>query len=318
MLKFIILFTLLPTLLFGNCIEFNQYEINPSLKNTLPSDQGNFKTCYAQSISQAYYFDFDLKLHPYSIAYSHKNTPFHWKPYNVDYSTTGLAYKDLKLKGACENSVVSNALEKFRVNASIDDDKLLYAIRDFYKRRKTTDWDKKELETLHSMLRKEDSKNFFSFLNKYVNNCRKFYPKESFITFGRKLKSNIPFIEKLNNNSTHNSSLILGYCSHHMEQGIRKNLKPRMFKPLDPSCGAHYALIVGQKEINGSCSVLIRNSHGSSYWGDKNGHCYCRRGESYRDCTLHDFDKSQDIVLGCYYNRAHLLDETFELSYFKH
>ena len=88
-------------------------------------------------------------------------------------------------------------------------------------------------------------------------------------------------------------------------------------------CGAHAALIVGQKMIGGQCHTLVRSSWGSRWRGTTEGphvQCACKDSQGvYQEICPEDADLVPGSVvqyLGCWYPSEELMGRVYEIEHF--
>lgn len=328
----LLLFSL--NLLASDCPEYNLLEDHQILKTMEVKNQGSFSTCYAHSLSAAYEAKTGKELHPYSIAFEHKKRLLHWTPYNLNYSLASFAWKDVKKKGVCEAFEVEKRLDSFRTNDSYNDDQLIYAIKAFFPHKEShkaikelledsfldgTSWLESDLTNLYAKLSHYPQKKFFDFLEEVIlKDCHKEYPSFDLESTGLGFQSNNSLIKNYTTRLELGEPSVIGYCSHHMQEENYHSVKPRALLSVMPGCGAHYVILVGQKEIKNKCNVLIRNSHSDHFWGHANQSCLCKdsMGDT-RLCEKENFKKDVETVIGCYYDRDLFMNETFDVSYLK-
>lgn len=323
------LFLFISLNVYSNCQEHNLLETNARLHEMSIRNQGSFSTCYAHALSAYHETMTGTALHPYSIAYEHKKRILHWTPRNLNYSLASYAWKDVRKKGACSSQEVTDRLNYFRVNQEYNDDQLIYAIKTILKYKKNQnraieklmqdpfkdgiEWTNRDLEALYSKLSPYFHRKFFSFLKHEVfKDCTKIYPEERVKTKGLGFTSAATMANIYESQLEKNNPVVLGYCSKRVENENYSPKKPRSLMALSSKCGAHYALIVGQKEINNKCHILIKNSHSDHFWGTH--HCLCL-DETGKQIVCNKEEAKDKTVIGCYFPKKELIGETFDLTY---
>lgn len=318
----------------SSCEDYNLLETQPNLKIMPVQNQGSFNTCYAHSLAGSYQANTGRALHPYSIAFEHKQRLLHWKPYDLDFSLASMAWSDIQKKGVCSLGEINQRLNAYRVNPNYNDDQVIYAMKEFFPHRSSKKairkllkdpfedgepWKKADLETLFTKLKPSKQEKFFDFLGEEIfADCEKIFPKEELVSQGLGFEGNHKLADAYSERLAQNESVVVGYCSHHMQNENFHSIKPRAIMAVMPSCGAHYTMIVGQRKVGKSCQILIRNSHNDHFWGRDDQSCVCKNenGKS-RVCTKGDFSPEKESVSACYYDRERFLSETFDISFIK-
>lgn len=98
------------------------------------------------------------------------------------------------------------------------------------------------------------------------------------------------------------SPISIAYCANIWKnpdyQGISYNKKGER-DVLKKNCQYHESLIVGQKEIGGSCNFLVRNTWGTNWTAyNKKWNCLCRNketGELLDDCNYQNHGESHSV-----------------------
>lgn len=113
------------------------------------------------------------------------------------------------------------------------------------------------------------------------------------------------------------SPISIAYCSNVWKNpdydgiGLTSTLVRDFLKK---DCHYHESLVVGRKVINGSCSLLVRNTWGTKWSADnKDWKCVCRNkatGEYADDCSPQTHDDNQFSVEGCWLPSAKLARNT--------
>lgn len=330
-LIFILSFFSLPVFA-NNCTEYNLLETHSELSQMSVKNQGSFSTCYAHSLSALYQVKTGRALHPYSIAFEHKKRFLHWTPYNLNYSLASFAWSDVRKKGVCYYADISKRLDEYRTNNHYNDDQVIYAIKAFYPHKNIAraisdlkndpfqdghPWQEDDLQELFTLVSHHPQKKFFDFLEEVIlKDCVKEFPRLELKSTGLGFQTNESLQKVFERNLASGEISVMGYCSRHMEEANYYQVKPRALLSIMPNCGAHYVVLVGQKEINNKCQVLIKNSHGNHFWGRDDQSCLCKGNFGFRICEKANFDLEQEEVVGCYYDRELFLNETFDVSYF--
>ncbi len=146
--------------------------------------------------------------------------------------------------------------------------------------------------------------------------------------FGRGFESNETVAKTLDQVLSSDKAVSLGYCTSIIFEkdpeakstlNISKKLLPRITRAVSGKCGAHYSVIVGSRNTGNSCDYLIRNSYGTGFWANKNTECWClnKLTGKQNNCRKDNFDSKKQIVLGCWAEKQKLLNNTFDLSYFR-
>jgi hypothetical protein len=98
------------------------------------------------------------------------------------------------------------------------------------------------------------------------------------------------------------SPISIAYCANIWKdpsyQGISYNQKGER-DVLKKNCQYHESLIVGQKEIGGSCNFLIRNTWGTNWTAyNKKWNCLCKNkntGELLDDCNFENHEENYSV-----------------------
>lgn len=317
----------------SECEEYNLFETNNRLLDMPIQNQGNYNTCYAHSLSAQFEVTSGISLHPYSIAFEHKKSGLHWNPKDLNYSFSKLAWNDIRKNGACSKDEIKDQIYKIMGESKYNDDQFFYVLEMLFKYKnlevtfknlehdpfiRGVVWKEDDLKKIYNQIPFEKYPTFFDYLeNDFFSHCQKISPKMKIKTSGLGFGSNNKLSRKIKKYLTANSPAIIGYCFDYMkETPERKTSFPRIRMPIQKKCGAHYVLAVGQANINNQCQILIRNSHGKDFWGDKDQTCLCQsqNGDTYK-CLKKDFNNTKETVLGCYFNKNQFLNQTFEVSH---
>ncbi len=331
------------------CADINLFDLNENLNSIRIKDQGDMNTCYAHASSTTFNLEQDDPkdfIHPYWIAFIHKNRRIHWKPQNLDFSFLTWAHKDIEKNGVCDINFINEKLTKLKSGVNYTDDKLFFLYKEFFKAKNDSDswqdninstlnrlskssedysWNRTQVETVLGAIKgKTKDLKLFPFLKAHVfNGCEDnlSHSVPSLKSYGMGIESNDVLIDVITSKLSEHKTLSIGHCPDvTYDPGFLKTdpigFMPRIFKSFSTKCGAHYANIVGIRNHQNRCEILVRNSYGKDYWPDKSITCLCENKESGKrsDCTKKSFEKRESKVLGCWVEAKRLLDSTYEIN----
>lgn len=332
-----------------NCANINLYDLNENLETIKIKDQGDMNTCYAHASSTSFNLEQSNPkdfIHPYWIAFIHKNRRIHWKPQDLDFSFLTWAHKDIEKNGVCDINFINEKLTRLKAGINYPDDKLFYLYKEFFNVKKDKhSWQKNITNTFKQLQRraedytwnidnvsflldliKDKSKGIklFPFLKAHVfNGCENHINKivPSLNSYGMAMESNEDLLNTIKLKLSENKLLSIGHCPDvTYDPGFLKTkpigTMPRLFKSFSTKCGAHYANIAGMRKKKNRCEILVRNSYGKGFWSDKSITCLCENkynGER-TDCSKNTFSIKNSKVLGCWIDSERLLDSTYELN----
>ena len=332
-----------------SCADINLFDLNDNLDSIRIKDQGDMNTCYAHASSTSFNLeqtnpkDF---IHPYWIAFIHKNRRIQWMPQDLDFSFLTWAHKDIEKNGVCDISFINDKLSTLKAGVDITDDKLFYLYKEFFDVKKDKYTWQKNIKNTFNQLKKnsEDYKwtssnvsillnkikgsteglKLFPFLKTHVfNGCENHINKSVPIlnSYGMAMESNEDLLETIQSKLLGNKILSIGHCpdvTYDPGFSSKKSIgtMPRLFKSFSRQCGAHYANVAGMRKKTNGCEVLVRNSYGKGFWVDKSITCLCENKESGKrsDCSKNTFKIEESKVLGCWIDSERLLDSTYELN----
>lgn len=354
---FAILLTV-STHLFALCYETNNFKSNPKLIDLEIVNQGDMSTCYAHTLSSLYNTDIakadSEKIHPYWIAYKHKDRIIHWSPKNMDFSLLSWAWSDMLKHSVCDYETAQSLIDSLKKQVPYSDDQLFYLFKTFFKAKrfknirrsrsykKSLDktlslllenssgferaWLAEDIKKIFDPLRsKIGSKGLFKFLRKKVfNKCKDSLISVSgrLINTARKKESNNKVLASMINVLKEGKSLSIGYCSRpviKLDPRTSKDIdsKLRIFKAFANGCSAHYSMVVGSRLFENKCELLVRNSYGKDFWAHESNECLCEDLENGRQFNCKKPQSQGYRVLGCWIKSEKLLNNTFDLSYFR-
>lgn len=339
------------------CQEVNFYETHPAINDLPIINQGSLNACYAHILSTVYNLDVakntEDQLHPFWVAFVHKNQGLHWQPKKLDYSLLSLAWNDLRKHGTCPHSLVQNRITELKNGAPYSDSQFFYLLDHYFKTKKNltkTDlgyhlvllklhrklikesggkfeipWKLEHLYTVLNPIRHQVARqSFFEWMKSSVfKNCSdnaSYKPNQTLASTGRSTEKNTELSSIIESLLAKNQSVSVGYCLRMIKDPtFLKDIQPRVLKLAYLKCGAHYSTLVGSRKVGNSCEYLLRNSYGKSFWAHESYTCYCKNtstGEN-RDCQKSEINDPNLEVLGCWVNSDKLLTNTFDISYFK-
>lgn len=337
------------------CMDANLYEDTSSLNKIKIVNQGDMNTCYAHTLATTYNIEFGEeqqdRLHPYWVAFAHKNRTIHWSPKSMNYSILSWAWADMSKKGICSYNETQQRIDKLKAGVNYTDDQLFYLLQTYFKSKfwigvrtnkgfqKTLKklekklaksqqfeiaWNRSDLERILFPIRsKSKGKSFFKFLEKHVfNDCQTLsYPEQKVVNFGRGFESNKSVALQVEHLLAMGKPVALGYCPRPIYKGGDKDIDglPRISRAISTKCGSHYSVLVGSRKKAQSCEYLIRNTYSEKFWASSDStECYCEnRITGVRgNCKRSDSNSSDQKVLGCWFSSKKILDNTFDLSYF--
>ncbi len=359
MKKFIFILSLFPFITTQACEDVNLYELNPRLSETKIVNQGNMSTCYAHTLGALYSVEKSNNLadslHPYWVAFNHKQRFVHWSPRNLNYSLLSWAYNDIEKNGICPYNEVEAQLTKLKSGVPYSNDQVLFAIRTFFTKKllhpikKEATFQKVIDSTLKELTEKQNKfeiawtrndlvkilapikdkmagQEFFNFLSKNVfMNCKSLGQPvgEKLSNFGRSMESNEYVRLKMADVLAHGKSIAVGYCPNRIykrDPASTKdiNMLPRLARSFNTDCGAHYSMLVGSRKAGNSCQYLLRNSYGTGFWGHESMECYCEdmSTREHRNCSKSENNPNLK-VLGCWVDAAKMANNTYDASYFE-
>lgn len=320
-------------LMASDCENINLYE-QASLNRKI-YNQGDMHTCYAHSLSALYEQEYKERVNPYWIAFIHKDRLLHWQPNNLNFSLLSWAYSDLVKKGRCSNKIISDNLKRLKAQSLYSDDQFFYLIQIYFKKEKNLAklldylkenskdferaWKLDDIKNILGLVQRAESTKLFDFLKDEVfKGCE--YTDDvnaNLVSMGRGFESNKKLLNTINNVLKDHKALSIGLCPSaaykYTEDDIKT--KPRLLKSVKGRCGAHYVNIVGSRERENKCELLIRNSY-PGFWAHKSLECYCQDGVETFNCTKADITASTK-VLGCWVPSEKVLSNTYDLSYFE-
>jgi len=114
----------------------------------------------------------------------------------------------------------------------------------------------------------------------------------------------------LNSRLNKKTPISMSYCSKVLQAGVdHRGITKRGKVPNDNKygqCGNHASLVVGKKEIGGSCHYLVRNTWGTGFSSaTKKWNCLCKNrktGKYLDNCTASKHNNGQYTVEGCWIN----------------
>lgn len=342
------------------CQDINFYDNHPRINQLKIVNQGDMHTCYAHSLASIYNLDkaqnLSEEVHPYWVAFMHKQRYLHWSPKNLNYSILSWAYSDLKKIGNCNPSIINEKLTQLKNGVNYSDDQLMYLLKEFFKNKKfkkirLDSVFYKEINKTFLELRRKSSKferpwlkgeiekvliplrsyiyglNFMKFLNHYVfKDCFEHNTSvnEKLFNFARGFESNRSVQLQVDYLLFQQKSVAIGYCANQVYETDPMSSKdvrifPRILRAASSNCGAHYSVLVGSRNYNNSCQYLLRNSHGVKYWADSSIQCYCEDqiSKERKDCSKADVIGNSNLkVLACWIGADKMLNNTYDVSYF--
>jgi hypothetical protein len=343
----------------ANCLDVNLYDSKSTIDDVKIVNQGDMATCYAHSLASIYNIDKAAstaeQLHPYWVAFNHKQRFIHWSPRNLNYSLLSWAYADLEKRGVCDIAVVNQKLTQVKRGVAYSDDQLMYALRAFFQEKKLRNiskesvfqkvidetfeklkkesvefevsWQRAELERIYRAIRSQArGLSFIKFLDRYVfEDCRDLNRPidESLYSFGRAFETNQTVSMKVEYILAQQKSVAVGYCARKVyardpATTTDTNAFPRIARAASTKCGAHYSVLVGTRNTGNKCQYLLRNTYGEGFWGDAAIECYCQdktTGER-RNCRKAEGTANLK-VLGCWIDSDKMLNNSYDFSYFK-
>ena len=327
---FFILSIISSQLLASVCDNINLYE-QAQFDRTI-YNQGDMHTCYAHSLSALYRQEFNESVNPYWIAYIHKDRLLHWTPRNLNFSLLSWAYVDLKKKGNCSLTLLESRLEQLKQGTYYSDDQYFYFVQIYYKEGKSSKklfeylkenskdfevaWNQADVEKLAQTIEGAARSSLFDFFeNEVFADCDQVSPiKGKLKNTARNFESNEKLQEVIIEQLSKKKALSIGLCPNAAYKNTHKDIKikPRILKATKSNCGAHYVNIVGARENNKKCELLIRNSY-PGFWAHKSLQCLCERNGQTYNCNYGTKDK----VLGCWVPSEKVLTNTYDISYFE-
>ena len=329
-MKTLIFFILLSLKLIC-CDEINLY-IDKSF-NTNIKHQGDMHTCYAHSLSALYE---KKELHPYWIAFTHKDRLLHWSPHNLNFSLLSWAYSDVKKRGLCDKNLIDDSIKETLNGIKYNNDQFFYFLQSYFLKAKapkklelflkknssdfSQSWKSQEINELISTIEKSNDEKLFDYLeNNIFKHCKNNKTINRVLhTSARAFESNKKLAKIISAKLGSLKPLSIGLCSkktYKKSAPFNKNLKPRILKAASSNCGAHYVNIVGSRKKNSKCEYLIRNSY-QNKWAHKKFECFCqdKNGKKF-NCKTSSIEKGTKI-LGCWIPKERILNNTYDLSYF--
>ena len=329
----------LMTLVFFNsvfaitCPDINLYEKTHLTRNI--KNQGDMHTCYAHSLSALYESEYQTHINPYWIAYIHKDRLLHWQPHDLNFSLLSWAFNDLKKKGICSKNTITENLRSFKASTQYSDDQYFYLVQIYFKKESDPEklfiylmnnskdfkraWKKSEVKQLANNIKNSNAKNLFEFLDKNIfRNCEHNSKTLGELTnTARGFESNKKLLSIITENLSQHKALSIGLCPDAAYKYKTKDIKtrPRILKSVKSKCGAHYVNIVGSRQNNNQCELLIRNSY-PGFWAHESLTCLCEKNGITLNCTKNNF-KESDRVLGCWVPSEKVLTNTYDLSFFE-
>jgi hypothetical protein len=337
------------------CEDINFYESKPSIDHVEIVDQADMNTCYAHTLAQMYNIDKSENkpiVHPYWVAFNHKQTYIHWTPRNLDYSLMSWAQRDLKKRDNCSYEHVGEVLTTLKNGVDYSDDQLMYALKYYFKQKrlrrikidrvfnnvihKLTErlqndsfgfakpWRQEDLEAIIKPIRANSQGiGMIKFLKRHVfQNCAQNSEVVTDVlsSFGRKFESNDNLGARIERLLAEHKTVGVGYCAKpvYVNDPNAKDIKrmPRITKATSLKCGAHYSVLVGSRKKGESCQYLLRNSYGVTQWGHDSLECFCHDTMTNKlvNCKSNEIADNMR-ALGCWIDRDKLLNNTYDLSY---
>jgi hypothetical protein len=295
------------------------------------------------------------KINTYWIAYNHKKRIIHWQPRDLNYSVLSWAFSDLKKAGRCDASINKSILDDLKNGASYSDDQLMYVLKSYFKKKSfkminpsynfseiinetyvylkensngfEIAWNIEDVSNILNSIEKQSRfTDLFGFLKKRFSKCSDNTSRVygDLKSFGRGFESNKKLKRKIRNILNNNSAIGIGYCPnvvYEVDPNTSKDIKiiPRIAKSFTKKCGAHYSVVVGSRKMNNRCQYLVRNTYNTNYWAHKNVKCWCKDNSSQKqfNCSSLSFDPKNQKVLGCWFDSDKLLNNTYDLSFFR-
>jgi hypothetical protein len=356
-MKILISLLFLSTKLIAACLSVNNFDTSDKLRNLKIVNQGDMSTCYAHSLAALYNIDQEHEgkfLHPYWIAYSHKNTNTHWSPKDMDYSLLIWAWADMRKNQMCDFSKVRQIVSDLKNTTLYSDDQLFYLFKAFFKTKDQEDiqtvdtynlilketftqllenskgfeieWTEKDIRKVFDPLQKTIAdKKLFEFLEEDVfHACHGHMsnPLNDMQTTAMKAQSNEEVLSSINQELLLGKSMAVGYCSKPVYKNDPRSSADighnfRLFKSFSKKCSAHYSLLVGSRKTKKRCELLVRNSYGEGFWAHESMTCYCENRQTQEKFNCTKKQSAGHKVLGCWIGKEKLLNNTFDISYFK-
>ena len=329
-MKTLLFFSLLSFKLIC-CDDINLYtdkDFNTKIKH-----QGDMHTCYAHSLSALYEKD---EIHPYWIAFTHKDRLLHWTPHNLNFSLLSWSYSDVKKRGLCDKNLIDDSIKEALNGIEYSNDQFFYFLQSYFLKEKdpkklesflkknshdfSKNWNSHEINELVSTIEKSNDEKLFDYLeNNIFKRCQNNKNISGKLhSTARAFESNTKLAKVINGKLKNLKPLSIGLCAkktYKKSSAYNKNLKPRILKAASSKCGAHYVNIVGSRKKDNTCEYLIRNSY-KNKWAHKKFECFCqdKNGEKF-NCKTSSIEKGTKI-LGCWISKERILNNTYDLSYF--
>jgi hypothetical protein len=168
-------------------------------------------------------------------------------------------------------------------------------------------------------------KSFFSYLkNEVFDRCNEeaYSTEEKLISLGKGFEANKSVQAQLEMALGQNKAIAIGYCSKKVLKADPQSTKdtesyPRITRAFAKDCSAHYSLLVGSRKVGKRCDLLLRNSYGEGFWGEKGLKYWCLDESAgiQRNCS--DSEKNPHLrVLGAWIDAEKITANTYEFTYF--
>jgi hypothetical protein len=293
-------------------------------------------------------------LHAYWVAFTHKQRFIHWKPRNLDYSLLSWAYSDIKNQGICPYNLVQDRIDEIKNGINYSNDQLMFLLHTFFVKKKLHNisneskfkkvlsstlaelkseskkfelpWTLSDLSTILTPIKKKaHHQSFIRFLKHDVfQQCASaaFSTDENLLSLARGFEPNKTVQSRIEMALGLDKPIAIGYCSKRVLKANPSSTKdarsfPRITRAFSGNCGAHYSLLVGSRKVGKSCELLLRNSYGEGFWGQKGMKYWCLDESSgtQRNCSQ-DENNPHLRVLGAWINAEKMAANTYEMSYF--
>jgi hypothetical protein len=293
-------------------------------------------------------------LHAYWVAFIHKQRYIHWKPRNLDYSLLSWAYSDVKKHGICPFNLVENRIHELKNGINYSNDQLMFLLHTFFVKKKFYNISKqskfnKVLKLTLSELQKQSSKfeqkwslddltkilspiryqvqhkSFFNYLKQNVfDRCHQeaFPTEEKLVSLGKGFEANQSVQAQLEMVLGQDKAIAIGYCSKKVLRTDPQSTKdtqsfPRITRAFAKDCSAHYSLLVGSRKVGKRCDLLLRNSYGEGFWGEKGMKYWCLDESTGTQRNCSDSENNPHLkVLGAWIDAEKITANTYEFTYF--
>jgi hypothetical protein len=293
-------------------------------------------------------------LHTYWVAFTHKQRFIHWKPRNLDYSLLSWAYSDVKKHGICPYNLVQDRIDEVKNGINYSNDQLMFLLHTFFVKKKFHNISKNstftkvlkstlvELQTQSSKFEqkwtlsdlskiltpikdKAHHQSFFHYLKHDVfEQCSKasFSTDEHLLSLGRGFEPNKTVQSRIEMALGEDKAIAIGYCSRRVLKADPNSTKnahsfPRITRAFSSKCGAHYSLLAGSRKVGKRCELLLRNSYGEGFWGQKGMKYWCLDESTGLQRNCSDDENNPHLkVLGAWIDASKMAANTYEMSYF--